>query len=230
MKKVSAGRVLLFYLLLATPAAGAPITIDFEDAVGHDVMLPPSHYLGVTITNGVWIRGANLPFGTFNQGSGGLGVDLGLSAINNWAFPGVTSPIVISFSAPVANVSIQAFDVGANGAQIRAFDASDLLLGTASAVGVGIGTGNHPLLSLSAINVSRLELIQHLYPSGGSDGLGWDNLTFEPSLLPGPSSTMVLLTGLALGLFSRHRWSPLRDERFGKGRMKAVVLRRPGRP
>ena len=193
----------LCFLLLGIDAIAIPITIDFEDAPGHDVLLPSNHYPGLTITNGVWIQGANLPFGTFNSGSGGLGVNAGLNPVNNWAFPGVTSPIVIVFDSPVANVSIQAFDVGGNGAQLLAFSLANSLVGLVSAVGVGIGTGNHPLLSIAASNIARIELRQPLYPSGESDGLGWDNLSFRTTAVTEPATFLLLIGGLASGLLYR---------------------------
>ncbi len=169
----TASRTAVAILLLAAPLAAQ--TFDFEDGTGHNVAIPAGQYPGLTFTNAVWISS-----GSFQNGSFGLGVDAGVVAVNDWAFPGTTSPIVIEIGPTATDVSITAFDVGASGAQLDAFDAADVSIDVDNAVGVGFGGGNNVTLSVTGVGIAKVELTQHLYPAEPNDGVGWDDLVIDP--------------------------------------------------
>lgn len=174
-----------------SPATGA--IIDFEDGVGHDVVIPGGQYSGLTISNAVWI-GAGAPF---HEGSFGLGVDAGIVGGNNWAFPGTSSPIVIEFNVPLSNVSIDAFDVQDRGAKLEAFDASGISLGSDSFSNVSLP--QKVTLSVASAGIKKIELTQLSNLTSNGDGVGWDNLNYTP--VPEPATYLLCATafGLAVG-------------------------------
>ena len=130
----------------------------------------------------------------------------GVNNVNAWAFPGVTSPIVITFATPMAYVSIDALDVGDNGAGLYAHNAQNQLVGQDTAQGVGIGVGNNLTLSVSAVGITSVTLDQPFYTGGNPDGLGWDNLTFSPQSVPEPSTlVMGLMAIMAVGGHDRRK-------------------------
>lgn len=71
--------------------------INFEDATGHDVVIPSNQYPGATLSNAVWITSDT----RFFDGSAGLGVENGVFVGGHWGFPGTTIPIVIMFDTAV---------------------------------------------------------------------------------------------------------------------------------
>lgn len=194
---VLAGIATLLLTLCSAATAGV-ISIDFEDGTGHDVQLPSNHYPGVTISNGVWIQTV-FSFAIVGDGNFALGVDNGVSTTNEWAFPGTTNPIVLTFDELLSDFSIQAFDVGFNGALIEARDDSNNIIGTDSAVGSGVGTGFNPVLSITAPGIRSVHLRQQFFFSNG-DGLGFDNLTAttETQVVPEPHSLLMFAIGLVL--------------------------------
>jgi hypothetical protein len=178
------------WLVLYGTSARADM-INFEDGANLGGTAIGSHYLsqGVTFSNSIWITSASTGISNneFWDGNAGLGVANGVQNPNPWAFPGTTSPIVISFSSAMANVSIRVFDVGTNGAGLHAFDASGNLIGTDNAQGTGAGFFNNLTLAVTAAGIRSIHLDQPFY-SGFPDGIGWDNLSFAPASVPEPSS------------------------------------------
>lgn len=157
-------------------------TNDFEDGTGHDVIIPASHYAGTTFSNAVWA----------SFGGKGLGVDLGVIAGNNWAFPGTSSPIVVSFDLPMNSVSITVRDVGDNGAQLEAFFG-------AGSVGVDNAVASPgPItveLTVNAASIDRIELSQHLTdetPPIHADGVIFDDLIYTQASAV-PAGTVVTM-------------------------------------
>jgi hypothetical protein len=204
-----------FALLVAAlmTIVGAPMTwadtINFEDGanLGGTPIGNAYQSLGVSFSNATWITSASTGIDTneFWYGSAGLGVENGVSDVNGWAFPGLTSPIVITFANPMAYVSIDALDVGDNGAGLFAY-AGNQLIAQDTAQGGGIGQGNNLTLSVSAPGITSIELNQPFYTSGDVDGLGWDNLTFSAQSVPEPSTlVMGLAAVMALAGYSIRR-------------------------
>lgn len=174
--------------------------IDFEDGATQGGVAIGSYYqsLGVTFSNGIWIT-ADYTGNTDNEfwdGNAGLGVENGVYSPNDWAFPGSTSPIVVSFNSPMYTVSIEAFDVGNNGAGIEAYDANGNLLTTDYAQGSDIGSFNNVTLTVTGGDIWSIQLDRPYYVSGYPDGLGWDNLSFNSSAVPETSSLLLAAFGL----------------------------------
>ncbi len=162
------------------------VLIDFEDGVGQDVVIPSDHYAGLTFSNAVWISTG------FHDGFFGLGVDAGIVAGNNWAFPGTSSPIVVEFAVPLSEVSIDAFDVQDRGAQLEAFDAGGSSLGIDSFSTTS--SAQDVTLSVSSFGIVKIELTQLVNATTNGDGLGWDNLSYSP--VPEPSTISLAIASL----------------------------------
>ncbi len=187
-------------------------TIDFEDGANLGGTPIGNFYQsqGVTFSNATWITAAytGINSNEFWDGNAGLGVENGAYPVNGWAFPGLTSPIVITFSTPMAFVSIEALDVGDNGAGLFAYNAQDQLISQDTAQGIDIGQGNNLTLSVSAPGITSITLNQPFYTNGDIDGLGWDNLTFSTTAqaVPEPSAlVMGLVAVAALGGYAVRR-------------------------
>lgn len=188
--------------LAGVSSAARPDTINFEDGAALGGQTIGNYYggIGVTFNNAIWVTPAFTGFGNneFWDGDAGLGVQNGVQNPNPWAFAGTTSPILISFSGDVSSVSIDVFDVGTNGARLRAFDVMGNLLGSDQALGTGAGFFNNATLSVNQPGMRSIALDQYNY-SGFPDGIGWDNLQFTPAAaaVPEPASLASLTAGLA---------------------------------
>lgn len=210
MKLIRSALVLLLVvgtvLLVLCSESNAAVILDFEDGTPHDVPVPANHYSGLVVKNAVWIA-TSFPFGVFGSGAVAIGVDAGTFPVNNWAFPGVTNPIVIDFLSPVSSVSITAYDNGVNGAVLEAYNASNVLIDFDQASGTGTGNGNNSSLFVSGGSIVSIHLRQILNPTvATTDGLGWDNLTYEPAAVPEPASAVGwLLASFGLAAFARRR-------------------------
>ncbi len=132
-KKLALLTAALMTILGAPTSWASPVTINFEDGanLGGTAIGNAYESLGVSFSNAIWITSASTGNDTneFWYGNAGLGVENGVNSVNPWAFPGVTSPIVITFANPVAYVSIDALDVGDNGAGLYAHNAQNQLVG-----------------------------------------------------------------------------------------------------
>jgi len=175
--------------LFAAPAQA--VTINFDDGVINTPIGGFYSVSGITFSNAKWVTNFGLP-GT----SGPLGL------ADNSGFPFFTpptSPIVGVFNIASNLVSIAMFDVGMAGAQLVAYDSviGGSVVSSDSFTGIGQGVGQFGTLSVSGPGILRIELSQivdgdQLSPK---DGMGWDNLTFQP--VPEPSTMLLLGSGLA---------------------------------
>jgi hypothetical protein len=196
-------------VLLSAPAARATAGhVDFEDGASLGGTAIGNHYqaLGVTFSNGIWITPAFTGFtnNEFWAGNAGLGVQNGVQNPNPWAFSGTSSPIVATFSGPVTKVSIDAFDVGVNGAGLHAFNSQGQMVATDQAQGGDIGLFNNVTLTVTGTDIRSIQLDQPFY-SGFPDGIGWDNLNFtSASAVPEPGS--LTLAGVCLGGLAVRVW------------------------
>jgi hypothetical protein len=142
--------------------------------------------LGVTFSNAIWVTQPFTGLSNFLPsyeffwfGNAGLGVQNGVQNPNPWAFPGDTSPIVITFSNPMSSVSIDVMDVGINGAGIEAYDAAGNLITADYVQGIDAGLYTNVTLTVTGLGICSVNLLQPYY-SGFPDGIAWDNLWFSP--------------------------------------------------
>jgi len=209
-------------------AKTATITITFEDgAKSGNLPIADnySHYLpvGVNFRNAVWITSAQTlsqPPDSFFRGNAGFGVQNGVQASDSWAFPGISSPIEVVFDQEVNYVSVEVFDVGSNGARLRAFGSNGLQIGRdQTAAGKELGTGNGPFtLSVGESGIRNIKLDQYLYNASVNDGIGWDNLTFKyeenlPVCAPEPSSILLFAVTIPIMGFMLYRQQVKRKSR-----------------
>lgn len=195
MKSCAAFVIIMF--CLAGPSIGST-AIDFNDGTtGVDI---DGFYagLGVTFSNAEWndvIAGYTPTDPT------------GLRILADGANtrPKVDSPIILTFSGLVSDVSIFADSVNLNGARMDAYDAAvgGSLVDFMQVFGTSGNTSSSAnfLLSVSAPTIYRVELYQ---PSSvESEGVLFDNLTFV-NAIPEPASA-ALLGFAALALLARRR-------------------------
>jgi hypothetical protein len=178
--------VLLFPGILSA----ATVTINFDDGTNSPGQAIGDFYVsqGVLFSNAVWItRASTEPYtGVFFSGDAGLGALQGWPSNPTWAFPCENSPIRALFLMGATWVSVEAYDVGENGARLRAFDLAGRQVGPDQiVVGQGFGVGNGPMiLTASGPDIHSIALDEPYYykNNGFQDGIGFDNLRFEPGL------------------------------------------------
>jgi hypothetical protein len=174
--------------LIGCQIQAAEVNIDFEDGFSQAGQPIGTFYapFGVTFSNAIWFKPSMINAANPDHwvtGNAGLAAQNGCKAGDPWLYPGVTNPIVLWFDPPVVSVSIEVYDVGTNGAQLRAFDAVGSVLGKPDTlVGPGTGNGNGPYtLSAAGNGIRRVELTQPFY-AGNTDGISFDNLKFHTGL------------------------------------------------
>jgi hypothetical protein len=160
---------------LAAPGGAASaqtLTLDFNDGTAGVTVGAFYSARGVTFSNTRW--DSFVSPGEESVGAGGLKI----VSVSGGFLPKQTTALIAVFDSPVSFVSIRGVNVGENGARIDAFDAAlgGALLDSDEAFTAGAGTENHPLLSVSASGIRRIELYQ---PAATSpEGLLFDNLTY----------------------------------------------------
>ena len=168
--------------------SAAIVTIDFETGADSPGQAIGDAYAsqGVLFSNAAWITAVSTEnySGVFFSGQAGLGALEGCQTLATWAFPCESSPIRALFPLGVTWVSVEAYDVGENGARLRAFDAAGQQVGPdQTVVGEGYGVGNGPLvLTATGTDIRSVALDEPYYykNNGFQDGIGFDNLRFEP--------------------------------------------------
>lgn len=178
--------------------------VTFDDGTGNNVAIPFSQYPDITMINAVYqnVNG-------FHDGVYGLGVDVGVRSPNDWAFPGTTAPIIITFDTAATSVSIDALYVGSNGARIEAYSGATLVdadqyIGTSFGVN-GLAT----TLTVTGTYITEIHLLQVFDPVLVADGIGWDNLEYTlvaaaESDVSVPAPAPLLLIG---ALVAARRWT-----------------------
>jgi hypothetical protein len=187
--------------VLASVPAAAQTTIDFNDGTQSVAIGAFYAGLGVTFSNASWDG-----FVSPNEGDVGAGGLKMVANVGDRFQPKADNPIVAIFAADVFAISIRGLNVGANGARIVAFDIFNAVLGMSEAFGVGLGVDNHPLLSINAAGIRRVEFYQP--ESVMIEGMLWDNLVFEArqTVVPEPVTMVLMATGLAgLAVVRRRR-------------------------
>ncbi|MBY0423863.1 MAG: hypothetical protein K2Q06_16280, partial [Parvularculaceae bacterium] len=116
------------------------------------------------------------------------------------AVQGTTNIIGAAFSSAVSSVSIRAIDVGAAGAVLRAYNAANVLVGTATATGLTqAGIGEWFPLSVAGAGIVRIELAQlgGLAGAENGDGILWDLLQTQEAVVPVPAAALLFPAGIA---------------------------------
>ena len=181
---------------VAFAGAANAVTLDFEGIGAHNTLVTSQYAAnGVTFSNAILEE-----FAAFATSG-----DFFIEAASGGTFD-ASSPIIATFASAVSMVSINAIDVGGNGAQIIAFDAvtggNQIALDDFVGTGNGGGVGSFEVLSVMAAGIRRIELSMVSTTLG--DTIGFDDLTFDAAVVPLPAGMALLLSGLAaLGLRAR---------------------------
>ena len=174
--------------------------LDFNDGTNLSDIGSFYSALGVSFTTGEW-NSTNAAGVVYDPLSTGLRLS-GDSSGGNQFRPKQTNPISFTFAFEVSNVSLIANNVNENGARIDLYDSvtGGNLVGTNAVFGAQGNLESNFVLGASGIGVRRVEIYQP--GSFSQEGVVFDNLTFDASPIPEPSSAMLLGIG-CLGVFHR---------------------------
>jgi hypothetical protein len=152
--------------------------IDFDDGVTNAPIDAFYASRGVVMSNAIWSPNVDVHGTPFNGCSG----QFVLFAQVGGTAPTSQTPLVATFGIPLRFVAISASDVGVAGARLEAYDAEvgGNLIGSAQAIGTGVGFDIYRELEVAAIGIRRIHLFQP--QPNGSDGVVWDNLRFAPAV------------------------------------------------
>lgn len=176
-------------LVLFSAAANA-VLIDFNDGTSGTAIDNFYAAEGVTFSNARWDSFVSPDEALV--GAGGLKL---VSIIDTYSNKS-DNPIEAFFDFAVTNFAIWGLNVGFNGARIEAYDIGGILIDSDEAFGVGTGTDNHPLLVSSAASIYSVKLFQPA--TAGSEGMLWDNMSFERAEATVPAPGILALFGLGL--------------------------------
>lgn len=193
-----------------------PTTINFDD-LGPSTVIG-SHYaaLGVTFSQAMTVEyRSGIPVFAAFPGSSYPTTIKSTESFANGFEPQPSNPISASFSMPVSFVSLTGISINQSGYLLRAYDSvvGGNLVSASQVVGPPHfgGTGGNDFfanLSVTGSGIRRVEFSQ-LNSSGiAVDDIIFDNLVFQPQLVPEISSHAMLLTGLpflAIAIFRRRR-------------------------
>jgi hypothetical protein len=172
--------------------------LDFDDGTVDTSV--NNFYAGLSFTDATFTDN----FGLVGS-SGSLGI-FSTSGAYNW---GAANPISIDFANPIASFGIGVVDIGDSGFTLQAYDASNTLLGSSTAFGIGDGEAQYQVLSLNLPQMRRITLFQAA--GNGSDSVLLDNLSYQVSPVPEPGTWALMLLGLGvvggIGRLHRHKKS-----------------------
>ena len=176
--------------LTAGVANAAPTMIDFD--AGTDSTAIGGFYTpqGVTFSNAEFAANFSL------AGSSGT---LGVRAPGTYKF-GPSNAVVASFTSPVTSVTVRGIDVGAAGIRLTAYNAANVILGSSTAFGSGVGVGAFFDVTTSYGGIAKVAFSQD-NPCCG-DGMVFDNLSFTAGVPDAPAWALLIvgfgLTGTAV--------------------------------
>jgi hypothetical protein len=176
-------------LMASASAAQATTSIDFD--TGTDNVAVGSFYAGqgITFSNATFYDNFGL------VGSSGT-LAIGSTTSDPYHF-GIANAISAAFSGVASSITIRGIDVGNAGIQIDAFDASNVLLGSSSFFGPGVGVGTFQDITVSFAGIKSFKLYQ---PSFNEvDGVLFDNLSFEStSGVPETATWAMMILGMGM--------------------------------
>ena len=194
-------RVLFFTFILWSLLSSlvyAATTIDFDDGSQGDSVGNQYSVLGITFGNAKFVSTYGLP------GSSGL---IGIASESTGYNFDIANAVVANFSTGFTSVSITGIDIGGNGLRMDAYDNLGTLVGSDDwDGGTGEGTGEFQTLTISDPLIFQIVIYQlrqdTLIEWEGvltPEGVILDNLVFETSAVPVPTTAFVFIVGL-LGL------------------------------
>lgn len=189
------------FVALGTSVAASAVTIDFDGGTNGSAVGGFYSGLGVTFANAEF---------TDNFGLAGTSGSLGVRAPGTFVF-GPGNAVTGSFSGTASSVTVRGIDVGDAGIRLSAFDAANMLLGSTTAFGSGIGVGEFFDVTVSFAGIKSFAFSQD-NPCCG-DGVLFDNFAFTAGPgVPEPGTWALLITGFGLtGAVARRRRTSLAD-------------------
>ncbi len=179
---------------LALSAFGSQATtIDFDtgtEGASVGTFYPGLSFTGAKFASNYSLLGASEPLGIFST-----------SGDASWTS---ANPIVIAFAGGASSFSIGVLDLGENGFTVEAYNASNVLIGSDTKFGPGLGEDHYDVVSVAHAGIASVRLFQAL--SFSADGVILDNMNYQPVPVPEPSTYALMALGLAgLGVAAGRR-------------------------
>jgi hypothetical protein len=188
----------LFALIFSTSGNVAAVLIDFDTAPLGPIAVGQFAGLGVTFGNTSVFSQA--PFFTSSPNS--------IISTSGGVLFGIPDAVTASFASPVTSVGIQGINIGFNGLELDAFDAANVLVGSAVVFGTteggtaGGGAGEIFGLSVSGAGITHVRIYQVF--TTFNDTIVLDDFQFAA---PEPATLLLLGLGLAGMAFNRRQRS-----------------------
>lgn len=185
IRKLIAGATLGLAL---TTAQATTVSINFDDGAQDAAVGATYAALGITFVDA--------QFST-NFGLAGSSGALGIASISSMFIPQQSNPISAVFASAINAFSLTGVDVGEGGFIMTAYDAvtGGNIVATTQVFGTGLGSDQFFTLQLSGNNIFRVDFSQAA--ASATDGLVFDNLTFNTATVPEPAPLALIGLGLA---------------------------------